>query len=381
MKKIFLIAYINNNLGDDLFVRTICDRYPNYQFYLSVTSKYASNFSKIKNLQIIKIPLVIKKLEATLKRLNISISPTFLIEKKILRLCDATVYIGGSVFIENSNPRIWKFDVNKIKNIKKITRKLFFIGANFGPYLTSDYLKTHVELFNSSEGIVVRDSNSYKLLKNNGVSKLKLAPDVVFTLGKKVVNGSENNNVHKKYCLISAIDLNYSQRKMNGSIINEYKENIRKIIDFNSQKGIESVLVSFCDRQGDLKFIEELISELDLNQQSHTRSVNYSGNLDEIIELYKNASYVISTRFHSMILANIFMKPNFTFSYSSKTKDVLDDMKFSESYIELNDEINSFEIDKIINKLPIPEEKIILDLVKNSEEQFYFFDEMVRDEK
>ena len=33
-KRCFLYAYDKQNLGDDLFVHTICNRYPDAQFYM-----------------------------------------------------------------------------------------------------------------------------------------------------------------------------------------------------------------------------------------------------------------------------------------------------------------------------------------------------------
>ena len=41
MKKVFVYAYMAQNLGDDLMVRILCDRYPRVQFNL-----YADNFYK-----------------------------------------------------------------------------------------------------------------------------------------------------------------------------------------------------------------------------------------------------------------------------------------------------------------------------------------------
>lgn len=52
MKKgyIFIYAYIAGNLGDDLMVRCLCERYPKEQFVLCADGYYAGAFRDIKNL-------------------------------------------------------------------------------------------------------------------------------------------------------------------------------------------------------------------------------------------------------------------------------------------------------------------------------------------
>ena len=45
MKKIFIMAYLRNNLGDDLFVKELINRYPNEKFYIDVIDlKYGEVF-------------------------------------------------------------------------------------------------------------------------------------------------------------------------------------------------------------------------------------------------------------------------------------------------------------------------------------------------
>ena len=44
MKKVFLYAYDKQNLGDDLFIHTICKRYPKVKFYLWSDELNKENF-------------------------------------------------------------------------------------------------------------------------------------------------------------------------------------------------------------------------------------------------------------------------------------------------------------------------------------------------
>lgn len=53
MKKIFLYAYDHINLGDDLFIETITDRYKDIEFYFWTNEKNKKVFQEQQNLKII----------------------------------------------------------------------------------------------------------------------------------------------------------------------------------------------------------------------------------------------------------------------------------------------------------------------------------------
>ena len=44
MKKIKVYAYTRQNLGDDLFIKILCERYPNTQFVLYAPNVYKDIF-------------------------------------------------------------------------------------------------------------------------------------------------------------------------------------------------------------------------------------------------------------------------------------------------------------------------------------------------
>lgn len=53
MKKIFIMAYLRNNLGDDLFVKELINRYPSEKFYIDVIDlKYGEVFINDKNVEV-----------------------------------------------------------------------------------------------------------------------------------------------------------------------------------------------------------------------------------------------------------------------------------------------------------------------------------------
>ena len=53
MKKIFLYAYDHINLGDDLFIETIANRYPDTEIYFWTNAQNQKVFKEQKNLKIV----------------------------------------------------------------------------------------------------------------------------------------------------------------------------------------------------------------------------------------------------------------------------------------------------------------------------------------
>ena len=52
MKNILLLAYTNFNFGDDMFIYTLCKKFPKYQFVLHASKEYKNTFSQLSNLTI-----------------------------------------------------------------------------------------------------------------------------------------------------------------------------------------------------------------------------------------------------------------------------------------------------------------------------------------
>ena len=57
-KLIFVKAYLNKNLGDDLFIDILVNRYPEHKFIILVANKNFSYLSKYENIKVIKLNIV-----------------------------------------------------------------------------------------------------------------------------------------------------------------------------------------------------------------------------------------------------------------------------------------------------------------------------------
>ena len=147
--KIRIIAYIRKNLGDDLFIKILLDKYKNVDFYInSVNSKYTDILEQHDNLT------VIKEQEENFNHMQ----PTDY---------DAYIYIGGSIFMENG--KVYNLDNGCRDFIKKCYDNnipFFYVSSNFGPYQTQEYFKLAQETFKVRKDISFRDKCSYQLFQD-----------------------------------------------------------------------------------------------------------------------------------------------------------------------------------------------------------------------
>lgn len=54
MKKVFLMAYARKNLGDDIFIKMLLEKYPKIDFFMRIKEKeFLEGLVKYKNLKIL----------------------------------------------------------------------------------------------------------------------------------------------------------------------------------------------------------------------------------------------------------------------------------------------------------------------------------------
>ena len=164
-KKILLFAYTKVNLGDNLFIYMLLNRYKNIDFYIHIVEKeYAEVYDNFDNLHYIYE-------ERNFENVNIE---DF----------DAYIYVGGSIFMEPDYAIHEMKEINKfIRKCKEKDKKFFYMSCNFGPYKTQEYLELAKETFALCDGICFRDQKSYNIFKN--IDKVMYAPDMAFSFQTK----------------------------------------------------------------------------------------------------------------------------------------------------------------------------------------------------
>lgn len=324
---ILLEAYSSLNLGDDLFIKIICERYPDHNFVLLADSRYRKIYEKLDNLSVFPMYRGIERIFRYYSKKKI----------KIANELDATVNIGGSIFIEPETQSQVKIeDYNRLINASS---NFFIIGSNFGPYKNDTFYHDYKDMFKAVNDVCFRDNFSYELFSE--LPNVRYAPDVVFSLDVDNIRIKNSGN----YYVLSVINLENRTGLKEYTTI--YEETIANLSRKLMENGYKVVLMSFCEAEGDEIAIERIKSKLDSNRAI---TYFYRGDLDEALSLIKASSGVIATRFHSMILAWLFNLPVVPLIYSDKTLNVIKDVGFDNYHTHIS-QMDKFDYDLALEKL------------------------------
>ena len=260
MKKIFLYAYDHINLGDDLFIETIANRYSDTEIYFWTNAQNQKAFEEQKNLKIIDENSTKTKI---LKKIRPSLAARY--KAGIQKKCDAQVYIGGSIFMEYPT---WK-NIVSWWEYQSSQYPFFVLGANFGPYHTEEYRSAMDKVYTKLKDICFRDTYSKNLFADN--DHVRQAPDILFSYPMPKV---EEN---KKQIFISVIS--YKDKELNSDFDQmtdeEYIEKIAQITSGFTKEGYQVILASFCREEGDLDAAREIKNKSE--QQKNITIIDYDG--------------------------------------------------------------------------------------------------------
>lgn len=334
MKKIFLYAYDKQNLGDDLFIKTITSRYPKVKFYLWSNKQNQDNFKEIKNLKVIDAN---GKFVRFLQRIRPSLVSRY--KNWLKRRANALVYIGGSIFMEyeawKQYMEGWEYDVNNFP--------MYALGCNFGPYQTEEYRVAMANVFEKMQDICFRDTYSKNLFKD--VSNVRQAPDILFSYPISKIP------VDEKRIFISVIDC-AGRDEGDSAKLSQYEDsyinNLTTLLTEYLKNGYMLTLASFCKIEGDENAIKKLRKKMGVaDDDTRVQNLFYDGvNDNELLASLASAKYVISTRFHGVILALVAGRPVLPILYSDKTVHVLEDMGFNGVVLDLRQE-ETISFDKV----------------------------------
>ena len=310
MKSVYLEAYFRNNLGDDMFVRTLLRRFPDVRFFSYIPKEYCSTFLSESNFSF----STEDNKNTRLARITRNYYIRFLLN--CIRH-DAIVKIGGSIFMQ-------KFpDQNTVKRkptplwIKRIFfRRRFIIGANFGPYFTQRFLELGRAGFKCHKGVCFRDSGSYELFKD--IEQVHMAPDVLF--------GYRYYPAYQKGNGVGISVIAPENKQYVDAYTEQYYNTVAEICDILSEQGISVKLYGFCRAEGDETAAQKIIGRMKSNHIPQV--LIYNGDIDDFLDKFNECEYVLAGRFHAMILGFMMHKKVLPVIYSQKQSNVLSDMNY-----------------------------------------------------
>ena len=315
---VFVYAFLDLNVGDDLFVRKLVASYPDVHFLLLAKKPYKRMLAAYPNVTVYEADGF--WLSGS-KKLGLY-EP---LRWRIAHECDYAVYIGGYIFIEYSS---WKDQHIWYRELFDNDR-LYFMGCNWGPCKTEQFEANMRSVFSGIKDICFRDQYSYQTFSS--LPNVRYAPDILFDLDWTPYAGQKE----KKQVLLSVVNCR-SEAVDLAEHTTAYQRFLTDLTGRFVELGYHVVLCSFWENDGDLTAAREIRSSLPPRVQEGTSIENYCGtNLDRILELIAQSEYVVATRFHAMILGLAAGKKVLPLIYNLKLRTVIQDLDFQGAYYEI----------------------------------------------
>ncbi|MBQ2835640.1 MAG: polysaccharide pyruvyl transferase family protein [Clostridia bacterium] len=309
MKKVFVMAYLRKNFGDDLFVKMLLEKYKDIDFYIKYDKyEFIDILDKYDNLHAVYG----KDTDEELYNSDVN-------------EYDAYVYIGGSIFMEggssyNLSEKFYDF----VKRCRENNKPFCYISCNYGPYQTQEYFELSKKDFKECTDICFRDLYSYNLFRD--IETVRYAPDFAFSYNTPKVEKQKDT------VGITVINLNIRNdlKDKNDKYIKFLERNIKNYISL----GKDVFLFSFCKNEGDEDTIDAILKLFPNESRLHI--VRYTGDIDDFLSKYNMMEYMICARFHAMILSSIAMQRMYIMSYSKKIDRVIEDLDLSLPVLHIN---------------------------------------------
>lgn len=312
MAEVMLFACIEKNIGDDLFVYIVCNRYPDSQFTITSDADYGD----IAELENLKFSRELKRWlwASSIGEKNILKRIIGIILEKVFELkikkCETAVYIVGNAF--KNLDYIGKSQTRWIRERVKLTEYFYLMSTNFGPFADERWVNDCSEVFMKMTDVCFRDKESYSYFAN--LDNVRCAPDAVFSLGKRV-------NIPQKILLMSVIDFSLKDRnKKLHSRAGIYEEKMLEIAEGYISEGYKIILLnsnSNQDRDASRRIGYNVI------KKENIQIIDYDGNLESIFNLFESAELVIATRLHTIVLAFLYGIPVIPIEYDIKVTNLL----------------------------------------------------------
>jgi len=326
MKKVLLRFYDKHNLGDDLFVKVITERYENHFSLLVLKdNQFLQNIKHLTIYNNTAFYLFCKAIEKLFGIRNIWLG-------MLAKRHDLLVYIGGSIFIEDNNIQKWKNEQNFYRGL---SAPYYILGSNFGPYKNSEFISLISDIFRGAKDVCFRDNASYELFKE--LDTTRVATDIAFSL-----DTSKYKIKNEKIAVFSIINC---ADRFDKKVADKYDQETVNMTRQLIKGGYKVVYMSFCKYEGDEDAIQRIMNNFNKDIVNNVEAFNYDGNLEEALSLIAKCEIIVASRFHGVILGLLFSKKVLPMAYSKKTSNILNDLKFKGDIIDINT-IDTFDGNK-----------------------------------
>jgi colanic acid/amylovoran biosynthesis protein len=327
--KVYVDVYLAKNLGDDLFIHILSNRFPNAKFVVNYYGddydEFLANYSNVKKSE---YPIQYKLLN------RMKIYDYINDANRLSKEYDVLIFLGGSIFREED---YWK-DLYKVREkmlqaFRKKGKPVLVLGANFGPFYSNEFLEAYHDFFSSCHDVCFREKYSKQLFSD--ISVVRSESDIVFQLDVKKRN-------KKDQIVYSVIEPNHKEG------LEEYREKyiwtLSESIKNSMRNDFKCVLMSFCKKEGDLQICEEIVESLPEEIRNKIDIINYDGDIETTLNIIAESKLIVASRFHANILGILCNTKVLPLVYSDKTSNVLKENGFDNEIVKIE------QCDKILEE-------------------------------
>ena len=298
MKRVYVRAFCQSNLGDDLFVLQLAKRYPETKFYVYALGANQNAFLGQHNIVLpSKWDRVHRKLTHSL---HLSREEAF--DGQGL---DGTVVIGGSILWEGA-------DIDFARS----GTPCYLIGANCESGYSKAFSERLRQSLSKTAGCCFRDQFSKALFSD--LPNVSCAPDVLY--------GWMPRQVHQAGTGIGISLVSAKGCFQDPAMLDCYYRAVAELCDLCAQQCIPVRLFGFCTVEGDGAAIAEILRRV--HRPETVETCLYQGNPERMLYELNKCETILATRFHAMILGWVLDKNVVPILYSEKQTHVLKDAGF-----------------------------------------------------
>lgn len=269
--------------------------------------------------------------------------------KNAISQSDILLIGGGCLFQDETSV----FNIFRWSRICKMAidmgKKTVIYANSFGPLNYKSSRKKVKKLLDKCDLITLRDTSSFELLKELGVSSNYIVTaDPVFSYPLKQ-ESIDSYNLPKKYITISVrhwfdtipfipVSLTSKIHYKKKSLYNEYINSINNIINaINDNLDLPVVLIPFLTER-DYAVCNDIMN---VNGKTDYNCILGDGNKqicpNDIIRIIGDSEFLVGMRLHSIIFAALTATPFIAIDYSAKVNGMLKELDMEEYSINLKD--------------------------------------------
>lgn len=362
--KVLIHAYVAQNLGDDLFISLICERYRRHVFYLFADYRYQyPNIPNLITIPVYPLPRFIRRVLQKAFKVNLDQQVEYMklrhLQKKYIKEMDMQIWLGGSQFVETKH---WQRIIAYKKFQQSFTLPFVSISATAGPFRTEEYKKAAIDVIREYDDICFRDKKSYEI--TGKLPNARYEMDMVYSI-------SDVHKIKKRKIIVSLIDV---CGKFSQELGIRFEEKICEILNEYNKRGYSITFLSCCSIQKD-----SIVSRKVMNNISNPGNIcllEFTGNIEKVISEICQAEYMIACRYHANVLGLRYGLKVLPIIYEDKTEFMLHTLNRQGVQLEDVSDIDVDSIDKYFVQLTEDE---IETCKQSAQRQYKAIDEQLRE--